>query len=190
MEPSIEYKIVLPDNPFTIGVFLSGGLDSAILYYILLKLNAGKHTIVPLTLVKNVHSVKFAQNILNYIHSSLSLPPAPIKVLPGVDVKNSINEMYSDGFQQVYVGQIKELPEFLVGWESTAHPENRFFKAPFKNLTKAEIVKLVIEQKQETLFYLTHTCATQEVGRCGECNRCRERKWAFDSLALTDPGVL
>jgi 7-cyano-7-deazaguanine synthase in queuosine biosynthesis len=183
--------ITLPNKPKTIGVFVSGGLDSAILYHMVLKANVGQqHTVVPLTLIKNSTSLQFAQTVLNYIHSSFGLPLATPVILDGTQVKPAIDQAYNLGYDRVYVGLIKEMPEFLIGWESSAHPENEFFKTPLKDLTKDNIVRLIKEQQQDTLFYITHSCAVQEVGRCETCNRCRERKWAFNTLASIDPGVL
>jgi 7-cyano-7-deazaguanine synthase in queuosine biosynthesis len=183
--------ITLPNEPKTIGVFVSGGLDSAILYYMVLQANANsRHTIVPITIIRTFTSVQTIQDMLNYVHSVFNLPAIKPTILTGSQVAPAVQEAYNLGYDRVYVGIIKELPEFLIGWESSSHPENVFFKTPFKDMTKVDIVKLVKEQQQETLFHITHSCANTVIGRCKECNRCRERKWAFDSLALTDPGVL
>lgn len=111
-------------------------------------------------------------------------------ILHGSQVKPALKQAHLLRYDRAYVGLIKELSEFLVNWQSTAYPDNAFFKAPFSNLTKIDVIKLIIDQHQEQLFHITHSCAVQSIGRCNTCNRCRERKWAFDSLALTDPGVL
>jgi 7-cyano-7-deazaguanine synthase in queuosine biosynthesis len=183
--------ILLPNNPSKIGVFVSGGLDSAILYHMVLQANVdSKHNIVPLTVIKNSSSLQFVSSVVTHIQTSCKVPLVSPTILSGTQVKPAINQARRWHYTRVYVGLIKELPEFLLGWESTAYPDNDFFKAPFSNLTKIDIVKLTIEQHQEQLFRITHSCAVQDTDRCNTCNRCRERKWAFDSLALTDPGML
>lgn len=183
--------IELPKSPSKIGVFVSGGLDSAILYYLIVEANRTQnHSIIPITLVKNQNSLHYAQTVINYVHLSLKIDPVAATILDGKDIVQAVTQAYQQGLNRVYVGLIKELPEFLVGWKPSARPETKFCKMPFKDLTKVDLVQLVLDKKQENLFLITHSCATESTGRCNVCNRCRERKWAFESLALSDPGVL
>lgn len=177
--------IFLPNKPIKVGVFVSGGLDSALLYYLLNQVAVpGLHTIVPLVIEKTEHTIPLVTGIQEYFKDQRSLT-----IVDGT-VQSAVLKCHADGYNRVYVGTIKELPEFLIGWQSTTYPETRFFHTPFKNIDKSQIVQLIIKEKQEKLFELTHSCANQPIGRCNECNRCRERKWAFDKLDLLDPGVL
>lgn len=184
--PITDQNLVkLPQTPSKIGVFVSGGLDSALLYHFLTLANSnGHHTIVPITVVKNSQTLNIVKTLLSY-YNYFGEP----LILNGT-VPEAVVQCYNMNFNKVYLGSIKELPEFLVGWSSSTYSETKFFKTPFKNLDKRQIVKLVIDQKLQRLFEITHSCATREIGRCNTCNRCRERKWAFEQLDLVDPGVL
>jgi len=57
-------------------------------------------------------------------------------------------------------------------------------------LNKSHIIDLVIKFNQQSLFHITHSCSSQELGRCNVCNGCNERQWGFDQLGQTDPGTI
>lgn len=175
----------LPNRPTKIGIFLSGGLDSALLYYLIKnEAQLGLHSIMPIVIKKTEYTIPTVTKILDYFNNQ-----HPLTVVKG-PIQNAITKCPSYGCSRVYVGTIKELPEFLINWQSSTYPESLFFRTPFKDLNKSDIVKLALKEKQEKLFEITHSCAVLPIGRCGTCNRCRERAWAFNSLDLIDPGVL
>lgn len=169
-----------------VGVFVSGGLDSAILYYLMLKEN---QNIVPLLVFKNTDQRQYAANVIDYVQSQFGLHQTPL-LLKSKNIRQAVSEAAGLGFDLVYVGVIKELDEFLVGWESNNFNDTGFCRGPLKHLDKSEIVGLIRKNNLEQLFSITHSCATQSQGRCLVCNRCRERAWGFSQLDLTDPGTL
>ena len=166
------------------GVFVSGGLDSAILYHILLK---DDPTVVPLLVYKNDNQQQYATNVINYLQGFHNVHVDPVK-LKSTDVKRAVAEAVFSGFRKVYVGITKELEEFLVGWEPNRFTSSDLVTGPFVDMDKSQVIDLVIKNGMEQLFFITHSCAEQDVGRCGHCNRCRERAWGFSQLGLTDPG--
>lgn len=168
------------------GIFISGGLDSALLYYLLLKENKN---VTPLLVVKNQNQQKYAIDVITYVQELHKVAISP-RLLKNTDIKLAAQEAIDLGFTPLYFGVIKELDEFLVDWESNNFVENKWIKGPLKDFDKSEIVKMIIENKIEHLFSITHSCAKQSQGRCGVCNRCRERAWAFSQLGLTDPGTI
>lgn len=168
----------------TEGVFVSGGLDSALLYYLRSKQNP--HT-VPLLVYKNADQQQYALNVINYIQSLHNIKVDPV-LLHSTNVKIAIPEALAQGFDCVYLGATKELDEFLVNWEPNNFKNYPQIQGPFSDLDKSQVIDLVIQNGMEHLFTITHTCAEQSVGRCDYCNRCRERAWGFSQLGLTDPG--
>lgn len=166
------------------GVFVSGGLDSAILYHILLKDNPD---IVPLLVYKNHDQQQHAATVINYLQSLHNVKVEPL-LLNSVKNRIAILEALAKGFDLVYLGATRELDEFLIDWKPNNFKNYPRVQGPFSDLDKSQVIDLVIQNGMEHLFTITHTCAEKSIGRCGQCNRCRERAWGFSQLGLTDPG--
>jgi 7-cyano-7-deazaguanine synthase in queuosine biosynthesis len=169
-----------------VGIFISGGLDSALLYHLLLKEDKN---IVPLLLFNNRQQYNRALAVIEYLQTLHQTDCKPILV-SNEDIRQAINEAIWLGFDLVYLGVTKELEEFLVDWQPNNFQETKRIRGPFKDMDKSQVVKLAIENQAEHLFLITHSCAVQTQGRCNLCNRCRERAWAFTKLGLTDPGTI
>lgn len=189
----------LPPTPSLLGVFVSGGIDSALLYYLLMEENrrlGNPHVIEPLTILRKEGSKYFANLVVSHVQSAFELPYSGLTVVGNntlsedQQVRSGVRQAYRMGYGQVYVGVIDQIAEHTIGWEKIGYDENDFYRIPFKNLQKFHIVDLVKQFKQEGLFYITHACDQLELSRCHACNGCRERIWGFKQLALQDPGVL
>lgn len=180
-----------------IGVLVSGGMDSALLYYLLVKLNSEQgftHTIVPYTILRKDGSCQFAQSIIDYVHDIFGLPHIPTTVVgdPNLSESLQVESGCIDVLTKsniVYLGIIEELEIHTIGWRPPikwTDTENR--KYPFKNLNKSHIVDLIFQFNQERLFELSRTCNIPGP-RCNVCNGCNERKWGFDQLERIDLGT-
>lgn len=194
-----EFILDLPKEPSKIGIFVSGGLDSAILYYLLMLENKNQneiHEIIPLTVLRTEGSKNFAQLVVAHVQSAFyksyteSLKVGDNTLPEPEQVKSGVLDARKLGFKRVYTGLIEQLPEHMIGWDKIPYSENNFFKAPMKELNKSHIVDLCYQFKQEALFYITHSCAAWEVSRCYSCNGCNERRWGFEQLGLADPGTI
>lgn len=194
-------KITLPKNKSRIGVLVSGGIDSAILYYVLLlenKLRGNIHEIVPISIMRKEGSKYFSSLVVGYINPQFQLvfqDPQIVgdNTLPeDQQVKSAVDEAIALGFDIVYAGVIQQLPQHMVNWEPIPSRETARFKTPFLNINKSHIIDMIIKFKQETLFYITHSCSSEnyQIGRCNGCNGCNERSWGFAQLELTDPGTI
>lgn len=192
-----SFSISLPEKPSNIGVFVSGGIDSAILYYLLQLENADKkHNIVPLSIMRKEGSKYFSHLVVAHVNEELGLPlTKPLIVgkpnLPeDQQVRSGVVEAFQKGFDFIYVGVIEQLPMHMVGWNHIPAEETEKFKTPLAKLNKSHIIDLVRILNQESLFNITHSCSLLELGRCKACNGCNERAWAFNELNLTDPGKI
>lgn len=177
-------KIDVPTG--RIGIFISGGLDSAVLYHLLLQENK---EVIPLLVHKNPYQQQFALGVIEYLQDLHNIKAEPV-LLKSRNIKLAIQEAFLNQFKVVYLGVIKELTQFLVDWSPNNFKETKWVRGPLIDLDKTDIVKLAIENNLQHLFYITHSCAVQETGRCLTCNRCRERAWAFNQLGLTNDGTL
>lgn len=192
--------LLLPSSrKLKIAVFISGGIDSAILYYMLLKVNEeleNIHEIVPFTVLRKEGSRHFAKPVVAHVNSHYKLPYVdPIIVgdntLPETEqVKSGLQDVWKLKFDRAYTGLIQQLPEHMIGWSSIPYQQTQRFKAPFCHLNKSHVVDLIIKLDQSALFYITHSCDIHEISRCNSCNGCNERSWGFQQLNLTDPGTI
>jgi hypothetical protein len=193
---SVTVKLTLHRR---IGVLVSGGLDSALLYYLIKKLTLSddRYSVMPYTITRNDGSSRHAQPVIDYVHEILGIeqqystrleidqPDSELQVAAGM------RELHKTNRNRIYIGIIQTLEEHaLHGVPKPYVPINsEMFNYPLKDLTKDHIVQLIIRLGLEKLFTLTHSCVYDIDIPCGVCNRCNERAWAFRQLGLNDPGT-
>jgi len=194
-------SITLPVQKSRIGVLVSGGLDSAILYYLILlenKLIGNIHEVLPITVMRKEGSKYFSSLVIGHVNQKFQIPYSdPLIVgdntLPEeLQVKSAVNEALANGFDLVYAGVIEQLPQHMINWQPIPSKETARFKTPLQSINKSHIIDMIVKLKQQPLFYITHSCAGEQsqIGRCNGCNGCNERSWGFDQLGLTDPGTI
>jgi hypothetical protein len=192
-------SIDLPSTPTKIAMFISGGMDSAILYYLLLKANSQMgniHTVIPFTVDRTEGSRYFARPVIAHVHSQFNIPYKEPHIvgdpsLPGnLQVMSGATSVMHMGFDSIYGGVIAQLPEHIIGYDPAPTGDSEIIKLPFKDLTKGYIIDLIVRHKQEAMFYLTHSCSILEIGKCNSCNGCNERNWGFAQCGLVDPGTI
>ena len=192
-------KIQLPLLQRRIAVLVSGGLDSALLYYLLksLVITDSRYSLTTYTIDRSDGSSRHAQPVIDYINSSLGCVSektnriAIDQVDSNYQVTAGIRELMKTSKNLIYVGLIKTLPEHtLHGVPPPYNPvDSELVKYPLKNLTKMHVVDAISKLNLHQLFELTHSCVYDLEYRCNNCNRCNERAWAFDQLNLIDPGT-
>jgi 7-cyano-7-deazaguanine synthase in queuosine biosynthesis len=193
--------IKLPKNKSRIGVLVSGGIDSAILYYLLLlenKQNGNLHDIKPISIMRKEGSKYFSSLVVGHVNQEFQIPYSdPLIVgdntLPEEEqVKSGVNQALAQGFDIIYAGVIEQLPQHMINWQPIPSKETLKFKTPLQNINKSHIIDIVVKFKQNPLFYITHSCSGEQtqIGRCNGCNGCNERRWGFEQLNLLDPGTI
>jgi len=180
-------------NNDTIGVLISGGIDSAILYYTLLKENlesGNKFKIIPYTILRKEGSRYYAKNVINYIHKQFNLPEINLNIigdntLPEIkQVESGIADILYKQVDYVYLGLIENRKEHLVGWHRFKFTETFHLRYPLLNLQKSHVIDLYVKLNQLNLLKLTYSCAINEIDACGTCNGCLERSWGLNQLNL------
>jgi len=182
-----------------IGVLVSGGLDSALLYYLIKKLTLSddRYSVMPYTITRNDGSARHAQPVIDYIHENLGIEQQDSIKLDisetdsELQVAAGMQELYKTNRNRIFIGIIQTLEEHAMhGVPKPYVPTNsEMFNYPLKDLTKAHVVELIIQLGLEKLFTLTHSCVYDIDIPCGVCNRCNERAWAFSQLGLIDPST-
>lgn len=198
-----EVDIELHKESSRIGIFVSGGLDSTVLFYaLLLEREKDKRDIdfTALTVSKVAADI-YSKPII----AKLSEKFGPIKHITGLDNEGAIpgtitpaiqRQLHAHQFDYIYTGINSNPPsdKFYSQWgvfpnRPTASPHSSLI-LPFLSLYKSHIIELAYLLDIQDLISLTHSCTEKTVGRCQVCFACDERKWGFQENNKTDPGQL
>lgn len=192
--PPIIEKLFLNINQikknYRIGVLVSGGIDSALLYYLLLILNQNlekKFTITPYTILRKEGSRYHALPVINFINHKFNIPTTSLNIVGDNELPEKLQvlsgeEEILESNDFVYKGIIEARPEHLVGWTDYRPKDSFRSRNPLINLQKSHIMDLVFQLNLENLLRLTYSCAINEIDPCLKCNGCRERQWGLDAI--------
>lgn len=190
------FKLELPKEK-RIGVMVSGGMDSALLYYLLLYLretHKTDHYIRPFAVMRKEGSKYHARPIVSKIASYFGIQdefptiigntklPEQQQVESGVKQAIALVKM-----EVMYVGVISNRAEHLIGYDKLSYTETANLKYPFMNLEKSHIVDLFYQLNISELLEFTHSCDLHETIHCNKCNGCTERNWGFSQLGKINP---
>jgi hypothetical protein len=181
------------------GLLLSGGIDSAILLYLLIKSNANIN-LQPFTIPKTDGAYLYADPIINHFNQKFKLSISKTIQVgdPTVHHRLQSTTAIQDIFEKnpvdyLFVGinqnplELNALPGAPQRDKKSTDPRIIF---PFVDLYKHNILEFMYADNQEDLIDITHSCTEQQVGRCNRCWQCTERMWAFKQLDKTDTGQL
>lgn len=189
------------------SILLSGGLDSAVLLYLMLKDSQGSLDLQIFTIPKHDGSYKFVPQIIKYFEElfNVKLPDTILvgnpdayhrdQVVTGInDIKSKYNVDY------LYIATNQNPPRDTFSYSGfrdiesinirprVQHPDKSIIQ-PFLFLTKAHIVDAMMKLNQNYLSNITHSCTQLTESRCNVCFQCMERKWAFGLLNKFDSGT-
>jgi len=192
-KPWLE-KLWMKTNNFIkgnkIGCLVSGGADSALLYFLMLEENrktGNKYEIIPYTILR-IGAKKPAQNVINWIHKFYNIPEIQLNIIGDPDlpeiqqVNSGIFEILGSKVDYVYLGIIADRPEHYINWDNVKFEETVQRKYPFLNLEKSHIIDLYYKKKLKELFDLTRSCNIGEDEPCGHCNGCMARIWGIEQI--------
>jgi hypothetical protein len=206
-------KLMFVDNVMfpkieKIGLFLSGGLDSAALLCLILTelKNINKLNEIPVvcfTVKKENIPTYHATNILSYAQYKFNTSITHVNDIPNDLISDKLGVLSKDAIKfvsnyasnmVVYLGQNKMAPDNIRPFSQRLNVDygnnktSGKFSSPFLFLHKPQIVDLIYQLGCEEIIQFTQTCSAQSVGSCGECYSCEERKWGFNALGKIDPG--
>ena len=180
-----------------IGVCVSGGWDSAVLWHIVYEeCKRRGQSCRPYTVPKIDGAVNYANKVLEW-----SGYPGVTNVVgnvtaqdPSTYVTSGIYEIFKKQYADiVYVAVTKYYdgmePEHERQHASQYNAEDICLQ-PFSNLTKDKTVQMAFNLGiAEDIMPITHSCTERDEGRCGYCPWCKERKWAFEQVNKIDIGA-
>lgn len=204
----------------TIGVFISGGVDSTLLAYLL---NDFKIKIKPDLTIKYFcvkrpdDSELHAKRIVNYIDEKFGLNTSNINFVGTGNTHHSaqvrsgmIDALDNYEFDVVLTAITKnpeslDPPELLPDYEygRFVDPDGSVYNGPkrvkaknpkvlnpFWDYTKADTVKIIKDLNLLDIPNITHTCTASKTIKCGKCWQCCERAWAFYKNDFIDTGTM
>lgn len=171
----------------SVDLLLSGGLDSAILAAELKE----KYSVKAYSF-NQANSLVFAKKVCDIL--KIDLHTINIQVNNDRNELNrAIIELSKNRDTDLYLG-ITALPPFYHN-DQPLRPSKeeieayKYLKAPYANLTKDQVLRIGLKFPDiHQLIKYTHSCYTTNNKRCNECFNCRERKWAFETVGVTDYG--
>ena len=194
----------------TIGLLLSGGLDSSVLLHLMNKANTSSKYYF-FTMNKGDNSVGHVEELLTYHDMGNNTYEKVVINLDeyGSDDRyhgsekestgawKSIYENYWDKIDVLYNGNTGMPTEDL---ESSTLPVDRTrsikaeqkytkFIMPFIHINKSHTVWLAKKYSLDNIIKYSHTCTEQADGSCGECWQCKERMWGFNYHGYEDVGI-
>ena len=183
-----------------IGAMLSGGMDSALMLYLILK---EKPLDTKLT-VFNVPNTKdnaryFSTNIISFLENKFNFS-IPIQHIGDTTLSHDKMINYSGKHilenklvDVLYVGINQNPPiDHFVSGPTRRHPSEPIPKNlafPFIHLYKTHILEIYKQLDILELADITHSCTENTRERCNICFQCQERAWAYKELGLIDRGI-
>lgn len=193
-------------------MMLSGGIDSALLLYIILDEHrklGWTPNIQPFVMLKTNETVEASVAMVNYINTQFEHKlPMPIEIgdpaihhrKQGESAWREIARKYPDIDYVFYASN--KVPD----WDYSSWPKDRdglpigrpqrsdgeggIVWLPFLNLYKFQTIDLVYQYGQDGIFERARSCTQAITGpRCGTCFHCKERAWGFSCVGKTDPGI-
>lgn len=188
------------------GILLSGGLDSAVLLFLLMteyrNLNIDPNIKI-FTIPKSDCSYKYVPAIINEINQQFKSNLQPT-ILVGnsedhhtVQVKNATRDIFKSALvDELFIATNQNPPEEEFDYKQFKNGANVRFKEltekihqPFLFLQKSHIIDFMFQFNAEKLSTLTHSCIKMTDTRCTVCFPCKEREWAFLKNQKEDLGT-
>lgn len=177
------------------SLLFSGGIESTLLYYELLK-NASKNTNINLFILdRDNKPIEKALSIYSMLRTSLNDNISTCTVLDVPDGFNNTERMMwavdelSKSSDEIYWGinayfdHIKPVYAIFQNADEKIkrYPQLRF---PYLKCTKDKIIEKYIKYDITWILEHTHSCGTPTDTPCGECFNCREREYAYKLQGL------
>lgn len=188
-----------------IAVFLSGGFDSAISAYCMLKIV--REYSLPATfsfynfsgsIIQSKQGLKVKEYLethfgsLEYHYIDSLQENYTVRDILNMQTQMTM-DLIKDNNIDIVVRFDNKVPAHLQSLSSAPirknwiHPK---FSLPLIDVLKDEIVGLALELNLHDLITITKSCLLEQEIRCGECYQCRERAWAFEQNNTVDPGSM
>lgn len=198
-----------------IGLFVSGGLDSTLLAYLLHDIkykkkltNEFEFFVVP----RPDDSVLHVDRIINYIDKHFNQPASKVHIVGtgnlhhSAQVTSGIKEAILNYDCDIFLTSTTTNPPLQLSHyqygkfiDADGTPYNGPIRKKswhnklidiFWDYNKKDTVKIVKDMNLVDIMNITHTCTGSKKLRCGKCWQCCERIWAFEENNFIDTGTM
>lgn len=199
--------LVYPDKQpvDNIGVYFSGGLDSAALLCVVLTelKSTEKLEKIPVkcfTVKKDDFALETSKIALSAISKKFEIA---IEHINGIENQSKYHyQIGTKTFIQTYVNHRKtifytginrppdsEIVEFKHKLKTKYDREknHKIYYSPFLFLHKPQIIDIFYKLGCEDIIPYTYSCNVNKIVPCGDCYSCEERAWGFKMLDKIDP---
>lgn len=185
-------EIKLPTGP--IGIYLSGGSDSAILFWLIA--SQRQHDVVLLTVASDdkkynidpaVDVIKWVQNSTDVKVLEHKIVIAPTQQSRRVYRDRATDELTANWNLSCWVSGKTRNPDVKLKYHEQRKTDrdnvmprviHDHFYRPFYNINKSHLALLYEKYELNRLHSLTVSCETS-YPPCGDCWWCAEREWAY-----------
>lgn len=202
-----------------IGIFISGGLDSTVLAYLLFDIRNKtnrKNKLSLFVVPRPDNSYEHALRVIDYLEKTFDMS-TDLNVVGTGDVHHT--KQLTSGLKEavekyecdIYLTAITTNPENANPAEKLPNYQYDTFKdengvpyngpkrikswSPkvfdvFWDYTKIDTVRVIKEMGLTEIPNITHTCTGSKSLRCGRCWQCCERAWGFERNNYKDTGTM
>lgn len=180
------------------GLMLSGGLDSAILLFLIVKQNP-EVNLQCFTIPKHDGSALYVNNIIEKVNHKFDRKFLPTIYVGNPDLHHRMQS--SVAIREIFLShnidylfnalnqnppELSKLENAPVRNKKSNHPK---LILPFVDMLKDQILGIMYSNNFEELIDITHSCTEMKETRCNKCWQCQERAWAFKKLNRIDTGT-
>jgi hypothetical protein len=194
-------KVDVPANK-KIGVFVSGGWDSAVLLYNIWDICIKQRNEMRIYTVPKLDGAKkHAEQIVKWCRYKLITEAVPHDIVGSITAEDPSEYVKSGVVDALMSGDVDIVYSAVTKYYDEMDPDqDRIFTAgtpfedivrqPFADMTKDQTVQMAFDLGiAEDLMKYTHSCTELDEGRCGYCPWCKEREWAFKQINKIDKGT-
>lgn len=174
----------------------SGGSDSALLLYFILKeiQKYPNKNITSFVIDRPNGPLLHAKRIYDLIQQRFNLTNSNFEVLDIPVIESQKQLRYASDLI------VEQKGIDIVFWAVNKYPsdesirpkinvckfqETEKIKYPFANYTKDILIKFFYDYGLTDILFQTHSCGHKTNGYCAECFNCRERAWAYQQLGMS-----
>ena len=198
-EPFV-FDIEIPTDAKTVGIMVSGGVDSAgLLCALAIELQNRPDVTLKAFTVSKVAAQIYAKGVIEAIAKKygVQIQHCPDTANPDAahgSIRPAIRALVADPTVDYLFTGVNDNPpkdvvvlnDFYPNRPTGPNPYSKVIM-PFMPKWKSHIVALAKHLDVFDILGLTHTCTERTVDRCGMCFACDERRWAFEANAVENP---
>jgi 7-cyano-7-deazaguanine synthase in queuosine biosynthesis len=182
---TLEKDLYLND----VGLLFSGGIDSALLFYLLSK-NRHNDNLSLYVIDRYNKPLEHAYYVYNLICQKLNTDKFKLHTLaiPKVanyrEIKTAAGIIRSTTNHSMLICGINKYPDDLTirPMHTTNFRETNYIRYPLKDYYKHDIINQFYKLGIEDILPYTHSCGLDQSSPCAKCFNCRERADAYTIL--------